>query len=74
VVVLSALVAHTAWHWMIERGQALRTVRWPKMDLVAVATLTRWAAGIALAALIARFIARRAGAFFSRRLARERLS
>jgi len=74
VVVLSGIVAHTAWHWMIERGQALRTVRWPKMDLVALATLTRWVAGIALAALIAHWIVRRAGAFFSRRLARERLS
>ena len=74
VVVLSGIVAHTAWHWMIERGQALRTVRWPKMDLVALATLTRWVAGIALAALIAHWIVRRAGAFFSRRLAREHLS
>jgi hypothetical protein len=29
VVVLSALVAHTAWHWMLERMAALAYVNWP---------------------------------------------
>jgi len=66
VVVLSALVAHTGWHWMIERGEALRTVRWPKMDLAALATLTRWVAGVLLAAALIRWIARRASAIWSR--------
>jgi hypothetical protein len=27
VIVLSALVAHTAWHWMIDRGASLREYR-----------------------------------------------
>jgi hypothetical protein len=27
-IVLSALVAHTAWHWMAERGAALREYEW----------------------------------------------
>jgi len=33
-IVLSALVAHTAWHWMIERGTVLRQYRveWPTLD------------------------------------------
>jgi len=69
VVVLSAIVAHTGWHWMIERGEALRTVRWPKMDLVALATLARWVAGVLLAAALIRWIARRASAIWSRRAA-----
>jgi hypothetical protein len=32
VVILSALVAHVAWHWMVERVEALRFVRWPALD------------------------------------------
>ena len=33
-IILSALVAHTAWHWMLERGSALREYRftWPVLD------------------------------------------
>jgi hypothetical protein len=29
VIILSALVAHTAWHWMLERMSALAFVNWP---------------------------------------------
>jgi hypothetical protein len=50
---------------MIERGEALRNARWPKLDLVSLATLSRWAAGFALAALLARWLARRASALRS---------
>jgi hypothetical protein len=34
-IILSALVAHTAWHWMLERGAVLREYRvtWPTFDL-----------------------------------------
>jgi len=34
-IILSALVAHTAWHWMTERGAALTeySVVWPTLDL-----------------------------------------
>lgn len=28
-VILSILVAHTAWHWMVDRAASLRTVEWP---------------------------------------------
>jgi hypothetical protein len=33
-ILLSALVAHTAWHWMLERGAVLRQFRfeWPTLD------------------------------------------
>ena len=39
-ILLSALVAHTAWHWMLERGAALREYRftWPVFDLALVAS------------------------------------
>ena len=35
-ILLSALVAHTAWHWMLDRGAVLRQyeLAWPTMDAV----------------------------------------
>ena len=29
-ILLSALVAHTAWHWAVDRGSALLTYRFPE--------------------------------------------
>ena len=29
MVIVSALVAHTAWHWMLKRMSDLRFVNWP---------------------------------------------
>ncbi|HET6520342.1 MAG TPA: HupE/UreJ family protein [Geminicoccaceae bacterium] len=46
VVLISALVAHTAWHWMLERAEALRFVRWPDLDPV-------WASLAILVAMLA---------------------
>ncbi len=74
VIILSALVAHTGWHWMLDRGDVLLKMPWPTLDAAALATLARWVAGILIAAAAARFGARRAAAFLSRRLARERAS
>ena len=33
-IILSAIVAHTAWHWLLERGATLREYRfrWPALD------------------------------------------
>jgi hypothetical protein len=41
-IILSALVAHTGWHWMIERAQALRQFRWPAFDVTLLAGALRW--------------------------------
>jgi hypothetical protein len=41
-IILSALVAHTGWHWMIERGERLRQFGWPAMNAALVATAMRW--------------------------------
>lgn len=43
-IILSALVAHTGWHWMVDRGDALRQYRfeWPAFDLLLLASLMRW--------------------------------
>jgi hypothetical protein len=41
---LSALVAHTAWHWMSERGGQLAAYQfqWPALDILLLAALVRW--------------------------------
>jgi hypothetical protein len=39
VAILSVLVAHTAWHWMLERMAALEYVQWPEIRLAMVAML-----------------------------------
>jgi HupE / UreJ protein len=43
IIVLSALVAHTAWHWMLDRGAALREYQfvWPTFDLAFAASAMR---------------------------------
>lgn len=43
IVILSTVVAHTAWHWMTERWQALSKFPVPVLDAAAVASLMRWA-------------------------------
>lgn len=44
VILLSALVAHTAWHWMLERGDAFLQyqLQWPVLDLLFFVGLLRW--------------------------------
>lgn len=54
-IILSALVAHTAWHWMIDRGEVLARFRfqWPVIDAAFLASLLRWLmAAVALAGLV----------------------
>lgn len=43
-IVLSAFLAHTGWHWMIERGAGLLQYQFsvPTMNLALAATLLRW--------------------------------
>ena len=41
-IILSALVAHTAWHWMIERGERLRRYPRPALDLLTLVIAMRW--------------------------------
>jgi len=42
-ILLSALVAHTAWHWMLDRAAVLRQYRfqWPAFDLMLLAGAMR---------------------------------
>ena len=41
-VLLSVLVAHTAWHWLIDRSAELSRAEWPVLDTALVTTLARW--------------------------------
>jgi hypothetical protein len=43
-IILSAFVAHTAWHWMTERANVLRQYRfeWPAVNIALLAIATRW--------------------------------
>jgi hypothetical protein len=41
IIILSALVAHTAWHWMIERGSELAKFPLPALDAAFFASAMR---------------------------------
>ena len=43
-IILSALVAHTGWHWMIDRAETLRqfSFSWPSLNAAFFVVLTRW--------------------------------
>jgi hypothetical protein len=52
-IILSAIVAHTAWHWLTERGEQLLQFPWPALDAVLLLTVIRVTIGmVALAAVI----------------------
>ena len=42
VIILSAIVAHQAWHWMMERLGVLQQFPWPKFTLADAAGGLRW--------------------------------
>src|SRR5204863_10220600 len=54
-IILSAIVAHTGWHWMISRGEALRrfTFEWPELNAALLALVVRW---LILAVLLAALV------------------
>jgi hypothetical protein len=60
-IVLSAIVAHTGWHWMTERGGrlALYQFEWPAFDALFLDLLLRWsmvAVGLAGVAWLIRHV------------------
>ena len=50
-IILSAIVAHTAWHWMTDRFDVLRQFPWPTVTAADAATAIRWV--MALVVLLA---------------------
>jgi len=51
-IILSALVAHTGWHWMIERGEILKQFRfgWPAITTALLANVLFWLMLLAISA------------------------
>ena len=41
-IILSVIVAHTAWHWMTERFEVLRQFPWPQVTAAGLASALRW--------------------------------
>jgi hypothetical protein len=41
-IILSALVAHTSWHWMTDRFAVLRQFPWPSLTAAGTASGMRW--------------------------------
>jgi hypothetical protein len=51
-ILMSALVAHTAWHWALDRGGVLLGYRWPEFTLVDAVLFLRLAMVIVGAAFV----------------------
>jgi hypothetical protein len=63
IVLGSAIVAHQAWHWMLERGAVLWRTPWPHPTRQGMVSLAQWAVAIvvvvALGRLVPKWIGRR---------------
>jgi hypothetical protein len=68
-IILSAFVAHTAWHWMLERGETFRKFPLPAWSAADVAAALRW---LILGFVITALIGLAAGALRSRQEERRR--
>jgi hypothetical protein len=57
-IILSAFVAHTGWHWMLDRGEQLMRFpfAWPQFDASAAAAALRWLMVIVAAAGVLWFV------------------
>ena len=51
-IILSALVAHTAWHWTADRFSVLRQFPWPAVTAAGMATVTWWAMALVALAVV----------------------
>ncbi len=67
IIILSAFVAHTGWHWLLERGEQLARFPFPSLDAAFLASAMR---GLMAALLLAAAVAL-ANGVFKRRLQRS---
>jgi hypothetical protein len=60
-IILSALVAHTGWHWMIDRGERLLQFRfvWPVLTAAMLASALHWLMAVVILAALVWFVAKR---------------
>jgi hypothetical protein len=53
VIILSVLVGHTAWHWLMERGERLNKFPLPEFDAGTLASAMRWLMALLILAALA---------------------
>jgi uncharacterized membrane-anchored protein YitT (DUF2179 family) len=58
-IILSALVAHNGWHWMLERGAILGRFQPPALDAAFLAGALRWLIAILILAGVTRLVLRK---------------
>jgi len=58
IIVVSAIVAHTAWHWMIDRADVLWKTPWPQITVPGLMILARWIVAVGLAVGLAKLLAK----------------
>jgi hypothetical protein len=60
-IILSALVAHTGWHWMLDRGARLAQFRfaWPVLTSAMLATAMHWLMAMLIVAALMWYVAKR---------------
>jgi HupE / UreJ protein len=58
IIVVSAIVAHTAWHWMIDRADVLWQTPWPQPTGAGLMVLAQWILGFVLAVGAASLLAK----------------
>jgi hypothetical protein len=60
-IILSALVAHTGWHWMLDRGARLAQFRfaWPALTAAMLATAMHWLMAMLIVAVLMWYVAKR---------------
>jgi hypothetical protein len=69
IILLSAIVAHQAWHWTLERGDKLWQTPWPHLTRQGAMGLLQWAIAIALAIAALKLLPK----WLDRKLPRARL-
>jgi HupE / UreJ protein len=58
IIVLSALIAHTAWHWMLDRGEVLWQTPWPQPTGPGLMILVRWILAVVVVVGVTKLIAK----------------
>ena len=58
IIVVSAIVAHTAWHWMLDRADVLWKTPWPQPTVAGLIILARWIVAVSLAVILAKLLAK----------------
>jgi len=58
IIVVSAIIAHTAWHWMIDRADVLWKTPWPQITVPGLMILARWIVAVGLAVGAAKLLAK----------------